>query len=324
MSELAAYLVRALALVGAFAAPVVAAVIGLLAGFGLRALLRLFFVDRGRSWPVAAGRLVAGLSYGGLAFLLSRLTAEAMPWDQRALVAATAALVVITTPTLWLWVRRRRPERRPPVRALIGLLANAVVVLAALLCAALVMMRAGFLELTTDRPVLLVEVTGETRPQTVRWAAPDQPLREEALRSHRVILRAPSGEPLTEAWLYGDQVALKGRVLRLSPFLQIAGMNNLFELSFAHNGYLTAERHASLPHQAVPLKAGGSLSVHPRWRPLRDRLLSGWERKAPADSRLLVRAATTESTYFALVDGEGKPLRHTYKLVLTPGGLTGG
>jgi hypothetical protein len=31
---------------------------------------------------------------------------------------------------------------------------------------------------------------------------------------------------------------------------------------------------------------------------------------------------TVESTYFPLVDPVGNPLRHTYRLVLTPGGLS--
>jgi hypothetical protein len=186
-------------------------------------------------------------------------------------------------------------------------------------------MRAGFLALTQDRPVLLVEVTGETASRIVRWAPPDQPMREETQRTHRVVFRTPAGEPVAETWMYGDQVAVKGRVLRLSPVLNAAGVPNLFELSFAHNGYATAERHATQPHLAVALPPpGGPLAVHPWWRPVQGWLLERWERGTTADSSWAVRSATIESTYFPLADAAGQPIRATFRLVLTPGGLTGG
>ncbi len=61
--------------------------------------------------------------------------------------------------------------------------------------------------------------------------------------------------------------------------------------------------------------------MHPLWRPLQVRLLAYWERRS-GDGAWAVRSATIESTYFPLVDPDGKPLSHTYRLVLTPGGLT--
>ena len=139
-----------------------------------------------------------------------------------------------------------------------------------------------------------------------------------------MLLRTPAGQPVAEAWVYGDQVAINGRVLRLSPLLNSAGLGNLFALDFLHNGYFTADRHNTMPHQAMPLQPIGQLAVHPRWRSLQDRLLSFWERRSSEDSSWLIRAATTESTYFPLVAPQpsGKPLAKTYTLVLTPGGLT--
>jgi hypothetical protein len=127
---------------------------------------------------------------------------------------------------------------------------------------------------------------------------------------------------VAEAWLYGDQVAVKGRVLRLSPVLNAAGIENLFELQFAHNGYSTAERHNTFPPQAVPLPCTGSLAVHPWWRPLQTRLLALWEKGTSDGSSLAVRSVTTESTYFPLVDASGQPVKRTFRLVLTSGGLS--
>jgi hypothetical protein len=183
-------------------------------------------------------------------------------------------------------------------------------------------MRAGFLALTEDRPVLLVDVTGETTAQTLRWAPPDGAEREDRRPTHRVVFRRPDGAAVAEAWVYGDQVAVKGRVLRLSPWLNAAGVPNLFELTFAHNGYGTAERHATEPHMAVALPPGGPLAVHPWWRPVQAWLLARWERGTDADSDWAIRSATIESTYFPLVDAAGAPVRRVFRLVLTPGGLS--
>jgi hypothetical protein len=201
-------------------------------------------------------------------------------------------------------------------------LAQLVLFFGLLLIAALTLMQAGYLALTEDRPVLLVDVTGETRMQLVRWAPPGGAMREEPLTSHRVVFRLPEGPPVAEAWLYGDQVAVKGRVLRLAPLLNAAGVPNLFELQFAHNGYRSAERHASHPHTAVPLPAMGPLAVHAWWRPVQNRLLVAWRTSAAEGSGWAVRSLTTESTYYPLVDESGRPLRQTYRLVLTPGGLS--
>ncbi|HEV8307031.1 MAG TPA: hypothetical protein VGW35_05140 [Methylomirabilota bacterium] len=284
-----------------------------------RALL-LLMLDRRRSLAVGVVRVCAVGLFLALGLLYASFSAPLLVWDGPAAGAAIlTALLVLSG------VAMRRAmgwaERRPGAA---GFLAQLVLVLALLLVASLTLMRAGFLALTEDRPILLVDVTGETATQTVRWAPPDQPAREERLRTHRVVFRTPDGVPVAEAWLYGDQVGVKGRVLRLSPLLNAAGVPNLFELLFAHNGYATAERHATQPHVAVSLPPGGPLAVHPWWRRLQSRLLERWERGTAADSSWAVRSATIESTYFPLADASGKPVRATFRLVLTPGGLSSG
>jgi hypothetical protein len=127
---------------------------------------------------------------------------------------------------------------------------------------------------------------------------------------------------VADAWIYGDQVAIKGRVLRLSPLLNVAGVPNLFELVYAHNGYTTAERHNAFPHLALKLEPMGPLAVHPLWQGLQARLLAAWERGAADGSTWAIRSATTESTYFPLAEPDGSPVKRTFRLVLTPGGLT--
>jgi hypothetical protein len=293
-----------------------AVILAALLAFAARALV-LAVLDRPQPLSLAAFRILAAAGWCGLGVLYALFGAHIVVWTPEAAVVAAAITTGVLAPLAF-----RRGGARVRVPHPTAALAQICLALVLLLGAALTLMGAGFLALTVDRPVLLVEVTGETATETVRWAPPNQPVREERLRTHRVVFRDPEGAPVAEAWLYGDEVAVKGRVLRLAPILSAAGLPNLFELSFAHNGYRTLERHSSYPHVAVPLPRLGPLAVHPWWRPIQGRLLSGWERMSPEGKPWAIRSLTVESTYFPLVDPVGTPLRHTYRLVLTPGGLS--
>jgi hypothetical protein len=273
--------------------------------------------DRPRSGGVIALRLLGGMCWLGLALVYALFSAHLLAWTTPAVAAAAGVTVLVLGPLAF---RRADSPRRVPHPSLA--LAQMSLALILLLGAALTLMGAGFLALTVDRPVLLVEVTGETATEAVRWAPPGQALREETLRTHRVVFRSPDGAPVAEGWFYGDEVAVKGRVIRLAPVLSAAGLPNLFELGFAHNGYRTLERHSRLPHVAVALPPSGPLAVHPWWRPIQSRLLDGWERVSAEGKPWAIRALTVESTFFPLTDAAGQPLRHTYRLVLTPGGLS--
>jgi hypothetical protein len=285
-------------------------------GLGLR-LLALLFLDPGRSAAMTLGRIAGGLVMGGLGAFYAVFTLPRLEWNGHAIAMAAALLVI-----LLLSLALRRPDRAPRRSSVSGYMSQSILILLLFLVATLTLMRAGFLSLTEDRPVLLVDVTGETRAQEVAWAPPDQPSRRESLTTHRVVFRTPEGDPVAEAWVYGDQVAVKGRALRLSPVLNAAGITNLFELQFAHNGYTTATRHATYPHQAVPLPCTGPLAVHPWWRPVQMRILAYWEKSTQDSSPFVIRSATTESTYFPLVEPSGQPVKRSFRVVLTPGGLT--
>jgi hypothetical protein len=262
---------------------------------------------------LAFGTLVAVC--GGLyaIFALDRVS-----WGPSTVLAAALTLGVFLG-----WLVIRRVTGWAGLRGVTGALLQLVLLLGLLVLALVTLMSAGFLSLTEDRPVLLVELTGALRSEVVEWAPPGGAMRAEALQSHEVVFRRPSdGAVVGKAWVYGDEVAVKGRVLRLSPLLNAAGIPNLFELTFAFNGYRTPERHNTMPHHATPLAPVGPLAVHPLWRSTQQRLLQMWERSMGEGSRWFVRSTTTESTFFPLVDPEGCPLRRSYRLVLTPGGLS--
>jgi hypothetical protein len=284
---------------------------------GLRALL-LLVIDRKAAALTTLARFVGTLAYFGSFGLFFTFSRPWLAWGSRRLVGAALILVLVLGSLAWI---RRRALPRPAWGA--GFLH--VLLLVFLIPASLItLVAASFLSLAEDRPVLLVDITGETATQLVHWGPPEAPPREEALVTHQVIFRSPEGVPVAEAWLYGDEVAVKGRVLRLSPWLNASGLPNLFELLFAHNGYITAERHNTYPHEAIVLPPEGPLAVHPWWRPVQGRLLAAWERGFPEGTGWAVRSVTTESTFFPLVDSTGQPTKAVYRVVLTPGGLTAG
>jgi len=295
---------------------IVAAVLGLLAGGALRLLL-LLGLDAQQSRARAVLRSLFAVGYVGLLLGYGSLVWSMLQWDKRSLAIASGAVLLMVSGLL-LWRVLRGVVPKP---SLTSFLLRTVLVLLVLLLALLSVMRAGFLHLTSDRPILLIELSGETRPQTVRWAAPDQPMQEQVMRAHHIRFRTPDGTLFAEEWLYGDQVAIKGRSLRFHPILNAAGVSNLFDLQFVHNGYFTAESHSAQPHQARPLQPLGSLCAPPQLLPLRDGLLR-WLAARPDGSRWAVRAVTSESTYFPLVDSQPQPVKRTFELVLTPGGLT--
>lgn len=328
MSDLDATTLKTLSTYLQWQSLIVAVVLGALLGRALRPLVILALDrDSRRSVLPVVGRLWVTVAYGSLVALYALLVAPMVQWGGPAMLWAGAAALSM----LVFAVGLRLLYGYVPRPSLTGVLLRIILLLVLLLLALLSLMRAGFVNLTTDRPVLRVELTGATRPQTVRWAAPDQPMQEVALRTHQIRLRLPSlpgsateggaGEVIAEEWLYGDQVAIKGRVLRLDPMLNTVGIANLFELQFLHNGYFTAERHSSQPHLARALRPIGTMAVSPSLAPLRNRALA-WLLGRPDGSHLAIRTVSSESTYFPLVDGKGEPLQRSFDLVLTPGGLT--
>lgn len=286
-------------------------------GLGLRALILLF---RDREAPVVTRlmRIVGAIGYLAGFFALAVISRPFVGWSPRDIIMAAVALTAVLGTLVFL---RPQAVRRVGWGAgILHVLALVILVVAT----TLTLLTSGFLSLFEDQPVLLVDITGETRAQVVRWEPPGGALREEPLEVHRVVFRDPGGEAVAEAWVYGDEVAVKGRVLRLAPWLNALGLPNLFELVFAHNGYTSVERHNAYPHQAVRVPPMGPLAVHPLWRPFQRRLLAAWERGFPEGSPWGVRAVTTESTFFPLVEGTGQASKGTYRLVLTSGGLTAG
>ncbi len=328
MSEwLASVLAVVLRLQNSAAALVLAAFVGIgvhalvCASLGQRVLptrARAKGVSRARHSLRRSGSLLLAAVSLGLGALYGVVVLHAIVWSALAVIVATLTLLVI----LGTLVATRITGYRGP-RGVTGLLVRAVLFLTLVVLALVTMMRAGFMALTEDKPVLLVELTGATAVEEVAWAPVGGDARREKLTTHEVLFRRPAdGAIVGQAWIYGDEIAVKARVLRLSPVLNAVGISNLFELKFAFNGYRSPERHNSYPHKAFPLDPVGPLAVHPMWRSTQEKLINRWESGTADGSVWLVRSATTESTFFPLTDTVNQPIKRTYRLVVTPGGLS--
>ena len=293
-----------------------------LAAFGsITARNLLVLVSEVAAPPLRVLRGLFTLALIGLTLIYGLLVQPRLSLAPTALVLAGGIVLAVLLITFYRLSRgsARSRRMRPAGRAALTL-GKLLLFLGLVVVALLTLISAGYLELWSDRPILLVQLTGRTRPEPIAWSPPNQPARTARLPAHQVLFRTPSGERISEAWIYGDEVAVKARVLRLSPWLNVMGLPNLFELQFAHNGYSTASRHESMPPQAVELPPLGPLAVPPWWRSLRQRLLETFQARQPESA--WVQASTIESTYFPLVDANGDPIRAVYRLVLTPGGLS--
>ena len=216
---------------------------------------------------------------------------------------------------LLLTQRLRRPYNAKPVLFLVKTIFTLV-----LLCASLItVMISGFLFLTEDQPILKIIMTGKGRPEGLEWKPPGSPLQKQDLMAHEVQFETPEGKPVAQLFVYGDQVAVKAKVLRFRPVLNAMGLRNLCRIEYVHNGYTTAQRFNSYPHSAQEIHM-----TDPRLETIQSRFWKYWEGLYYQEEKnWWVKSATLESGYFPLIYANGTPFRGAYLLTVTPGGLSG-
>lgn len=188
-----------------------------------------------------------------------------------------------------------------------------------LIFSVVLLMTLGFLRFLEDQPVLKVTMTGINKLQDVEWKPPEYPLQHQKLHSYEVVLNQPNGQPVSQVFLYGDQVAIKAKVIRFRPTLSVFGVRNLCRIEYVFNGYTTAQRHNFYPHHAVEI-----FLTSPALKPWQEWFWGYWEKVYyQKSSNPLIKSATLESTFFPLVDPNGRPFRGSYYLTINAGGLSG-
>ncbi|HSE39253.1 MAG TPA: hypothetical protein VLH08_00690 [Acidobacteriota bacterium] len=193
-----------------------------------------------------------------------------------------------------------------------------LVVLIILIAALLSVMLSGFQSLTEDRPVLKIVMTGNEKQEFVEWQPPNSTPRKENLTSYEVQFTTADGKPVTDLYIYGDQVAAKARILRFKPILNAIGIPNVCKIEYVHNSYSTAERFNTYPHKAWEIRTS-----HPWVEPHQEKFWNYWGkyyRQETTDA--WVKSATLESTYFPLIRPDGSSFKGAYFLTVTSGGLS--
>jgi hypothetical protein len=296
--------------------PLLAFILALFFALSVRFFI-LLFIEGKRRASSTLFHLLAGAVFLVLGWLFFLFATSLLIWDRPA-----RAVAVITFVGVLLWVVIRHAKGRATkstgiVEGLVYVVLFAVFMLAAILT----IIRTGYIALTGDRVTLIVNVTGETRNQTVSWTTPGGLAGEKSLAVHRIIFWLPTGDAAADMWIYGDEVAVHGKAIRFSRFLNGIGIPNLYALQYAHNGYLSPEGQNAYPPEAIPFPGTGSLAVHPWWHPVQNRLLNFWANLAASGSWWTIQIADNESAYYPLIDPEGRPIHKNFLLVLKPTGV---
>lgn len=278
---------------------------------GIRSLVLLFF-ERNRPALIRILDLLLALFFlaaSALAFLFVGVDTKSDPLSFFLAILIPGAFI-----TLALVLRIRRPYlQRPRLLAL-----KVIGVLLLLIATMAVVMVSGFRLLTEDTPLYRITMTGIVHQETVEWKAPEGVLRKENLPAYEVRFDTPEGNLVAVRSVYGDQVAVKAKVLRLKPLLNTIGIRNLCRIDYIYNGYTTADRHNVYPHRAQEIETS-----HPWLQPFQSRFWDYWENSYfLRSSDPWVKSATLESSYFPLVNPDGTPFRGSYFLTITPGGLS--
>ncbi len=169
----------------------------------------------------------------------------------------------------------------------------------------------GFIKLTEEKTLVTLILTGKKTKKWVEWKPPQGPLENAWLDTNEILVETREGKLLGKYALYGDFVALRIKLIRLSRLLNFFGISNTCHIEAIHNGYSSMQSHNHYPHIGYPLK-----SPHPLFSTL-------WSYLFYKESHWIgVDAATLESEYIPLFTENKKPVASTFNLVLKDGKIT--
>jgi len=232
-------------------------------------------------------------------------------FNMQLLIAFVALSILIDTALV---MRIRKPHTSRPALMILKFLFVAFL----LGVSYAVIMMTGFLRLTEDQPILKIRMTGNQQTEFVEWKQPEGTLRKQELSTYEVLLETPDNKPVARLYVYGDQVAVKAKVIRFRPTLILLGFPNLCRIEYVYNGYTTAERFNMYPHRAQKIALSNA-----KLEPLQDSFWSFWEKNyLQTEESRLIKSATLESNYFPLIHSDGRPFQGAYYLTITAGGLS--
>lgn len=297
--------------------PLMGLVLALFFSLSIRFFL-LFFLEGDRGVSARVFHLIAGVACLALGWFYLTFAWPLLVWDRptRAAVALTAAVIVLWT------LARHGAAPTGKISRFVSTLLKFSLFVALLLVATLTIIRTGYIALTGHRVTLLVNVTGETRSQTVGWTSPEGVARQETFIAHHVIITLPSGQAAADVWLYGDALAVHGKVVRFSERLHQLGMPFLYELQFVHNDYSSPQRKFENPPQVITFPNSGALAVNGWWRPVQRRLLNYLADRGEHGFWWGISISGDDTPDYPLVDPGGGATHQLFLLIIHPWGAT--
>ncbi len=169
--------------------------------------------------------------------------------------------------------------------------------------------------LSTEKPVLKVWLTGKTERREMVWKNPTGPLRQFSIECHEIVFQSIDGKEIARFLLSGDLIGVRAKILRFHPFINAMGISNKFQPDIVYTGYRRAEDYGQFPIEAHSLAMPKSL--------FHSLLLRSWEALFFHHFQsFLFKSANIESNYFPVVDKSGQVLEAEYFLTLSSSGLS--
>ncbi|MBS0604134.1 MAG: hypothetical protein JSS60_03740 [Verrucomicrobia bacterium] len=169
--------------------------------------------------------------------------------------------------------------------------------------------------LSSERPILKIRLTGAIASQEMEWKNPGGPLQHTAIKCHEVVLENIAGVETAHFYLPGDLIGVRAKTFRFHPLLNALGISTKYRLDMIYTGYRKAENYSRLPVLAHPLSQPASS--------LNSLLFKYWESFFCKEANAFwVHSCTLESNYFPMTDEFGKPIEAEYYLSLSSFGLS--
>lgn len=289
-----------------------AIVMGAFYGIAFRSFL-LSAVTGERTAAATTLRILKGFVFLILGTLYAIVAWPMVMWDHPARILAAVTVVL---PPLIAGIRHSKGWEFALPRSVRTLL-SAFFILVLFAAALATLLRAGFITLKADRVPLILDVTGETRTESVPAPTVSGSEGERQVTVHHMILWLWDGSPGPDVWVEGDRVAFAGRAILFSRTLNVLGVPNLYEFRAIRSEAASGNGHVF----SMPFPHTGPLVVRPWWHSIQTSILDAW--LAAINNRALcgIRSVENSSPYYPLVGPGGEPVHKKYLLDLTLDGI---
>lgn len=187
--------------------------------------------------------------------------------------------------------------------------------IATFLCGSILIGINAIENLSLEKNILKICITGKVENRQTQWKNVNQPLIQSDVIFHEVILKTVNERELAVFYLPGDLVAVRVKTFRFPNFVNALGISTKYQLDIIYSGYRRAEYYNRFPIQAHPIPVARSF--------FNSVLFKYWEKffQGKTDSNW-IKITTLESNYFPMTDENGKALSGEFYLSISAFGIS--